>query len=263
MVILLVAFGSAEEKAMEVYDIIEKKVEETFPSLKVYWAFSSAWAREQFAKRGKKVLSPAQALALLGDIGYHSVAVQSLHVVPGQEYHDLLQTINAMQNLPKGLDTISLGLPLLSSPEDIETMAKVFHFQNLDFLTQGGVIYIGHGSAQPVFDLAYPALQHYLGEQHPNLFVTTLEGSYSNYNILSYIQKRGIFSVHLIPLMTVAGKHVSDIASGSLPLCDALKKAGITYSLHKQGLGQNEAAVNLWLKHLVQAVISIDGNSEA
>ena len=45
--------------------------------------------------------SPAEALARMGADGFTKIAVQSLHVIPGEEFENLQKTVNAFNHIPK------------------------------------------------------------------------------------------------------------------------------------------------------------------
>ncbi|NLW80921.1 MAG: sirohydrochlorin cobaltochelatase, partial [Desulfovibrionales bacterium] len=112
--ILLVAFGTTVPEARLALDSIEARAKARFPGIDVRWAYSSRIVREKLAARGQNFDSPAMALARMMDDGFTHVAVQSLQTIPGEEFHGLQQTVQAFSGLPKGMDSVTLGLPLLA-----------------------------------------------------------------------------------------------------------------------------------------------------
>ena len=89
-VILVVAFGSTWEQA---YDTFEKVVDDykaSFPGWDVHLSFSSAICINQ-ARAGENVeprdfYDPEHFLTAIGLAGYKQIVVQSLQVIPGEEY---------------------------------------------------------------------------------------------------------------------------------------------------------------------------------
>jgi sirohydrochlorin cobaltochelatase len=53
------------------------------------------------------------------DENFTHVAVQSLHTIGGQEYHDLRRTVEAFK-LPGGFQRVILGYPLMATQADME-----------------------------------------------------------------------------------------------------------------------------------------------
>jgi len=63
------------------------------------------------------------ALAKLMDEGFGRVAVLSLHVIPGIEFHDLYANAQLFSQMSGGLERVSVAWPLLSSHEDMVQVA--------------------------------------------------------------------------------------------------------------------------------------------
>ena len=59
------------------------------------------------------------ALAKMMDEGFTHVAVQSLHTIGGEEYHDLRRAVGAFKVMG-GFQRIILGYPLLATQEDMQ-----------------------------------------------------------------------------------------------------------------------------------------------
>lgn len=275
MIIMLTAFGSTVESGRGAYANIELKVRQAFPHYEVCWAYTSAKVRQKLAARRASgnapntsnastassggVFSPQEVLASLGAAGVKEVVAQSLHVIPGQEYQDLLQIARQMQGLPKGIERIPVGAPLLSSPSDAAFLARSFFEEHKEYLSHPeavqAVVYVGHGSPLPLPALVYPAMQYYLHRQHPRLFMTTVEGEPDFAQLIAQLKEKRILRAQLVPFMTVAGEHVlNDVAGGENSLRAQLAAAGIECEVSMQGLGANEKAVELWLKHLAAAI---------
>ena len=66
---------------------MEAKVQERFPGYQIRWAFTSHQVRKKVAQeQGKDLKDLPQTLKELKAAGVNQVAVQSLHMVPGEEW---------------------------------------------------------------------------------------------------------------------------------------------------------------------------------
>ncbi|RYD04046.1 hypothetical protein N752_16785 [Desulforamulus aquiferis] len=97
--ILLVTFGTNVTQAATSFKNLEDKVKETFPNIEVRWAYTAKSIRQRLGKMGFHYDSPVTALARLQDEGYTRVAVQSVHMIAGQEYYDLVNVVENMSHL--------------------------------------------------------------------------------------------------------------------------------------------------------------------
>ena len=82
--ILLVAFGTSEEKALPAYEGIGASFR---PALEqgetMVWAYTSNIIRTKLGRQGKKVYSVDEALDALAEQGVTDLSVQSLHIMAG------------------------------------------------------------------------------------------------------------------------------------------------------------------------------------
>ena len=89
-VILLVAFGSTWEQAYDTFDKVVDDYKANFPGWDVFLSFSSAICINN-ARAGENVAprdyyDPEHFLTAIGLAGYKQIVVQSLQVIPGEEY---------------------------------------------------------------------------------------------------------------------------------------------------------------------------------
>ena len=121
--ILLVAFGTSISKAQISYENIEHAVKTRFPDIPIRWAYTSAFIRQKLAKQGQDIDSVEMALAKMMDAKFTHVAVQSLHTIPGWEFHDLHKNAMLFGEMADGFDRILVGNPLLTAESDLERVA--------------------------------------------------------------------------------------------------------------------------------------------
>lgn len=254
--ILLVAFGASVPEAQGAYAALESQVRAAFPDLEVRWAYTSHMVRRKLAKAGQVLDSPALALARLAEDGFDRVAVQSLHVIPGEEFHDLTRTAKALEGLPDGPRIVRVGMPLISGAQDAKRLAAALLAAAPAGRARGeALVYMGHGTPHPA-DLTYPALQHLLAAADPLALVGTVEGYPALDDVLAALQARKVKKAWLLPLMAVAGDHArNDLAGdeqGSWK--SVLAKAGISAAPVLAGLAEDPAVAAIWVDHLRQAL---------
>jgi sirohydrochlorin cobaltochelatase len=264
--VLVVVFGTTDAEGAKTYDGLKAATEKAFPDLPVRLAYTSANAR-QFARKssGADLPSPALALARMADEGFTHVAVQSMHIMPGREFHDLAATARALTGLPKGLRKVTLGLPLLSGEDDLKLAAEALVKGARSSGSTGGntseaLVFVGHGTNH-AGNMAYPALQYFLWRTDRLALVGVIDGAPSLDDVLAELKSRRpaspmSMSVRLIPLLSVVGEHAkTDIAgAGKDSWLERIRAAGYPCTADLRGLIERPELVALWLGHLRMAV---------
>lgn len=258
--ILLVTFGSSYPEAQAAFDNIEAETREAFPGIPIYWAYTAKMIRKKLAKRGKIIDSPAEALAKMGEDGFTQVAVQSLHVIPGSEYHDLMQTVDAFAGMPKGITKVMLGKPLLFSSDDNIELAKVLSNKySAQLNKKEALVFMGHGTHHSS-NIYYPGFQYYMQKQLSNSFVGTVEGYPALSDVIEELERKHIKDVLLAPLMTVCGDHAqNDMASDEPDSWQSiLEEKGFKVTTVLKGIAEYDDVVNIWIKHLKETMHAMD-----
>ena len=249
--ILLVAFGSSEASAQVSFDNIDKKVKAAYPGIPVRWAYTSHIIREKLAARGKHLDSPAVALAKMQDEKFTHVAVQSLHTIGGEEYHDLRRTVEAFKFMG-GFRRIILGYPLMATQEDMQrTVDAIFSTLPPQRKKNEAVVLMGHGTPHPS-NAFYAALMFQLQLRDPNIFVGTVEGYPDVGLIKDLVLRKKLKTAYLIPFMSVAGDHAKNDMAG--PEDDSWKsiftKAGIKCIPILKGTAEYDEFAAIWVDHI-------------
>jgi sirohydrochlorin cobaltochelatase len=249
--ILLTAFGTSVPKAQKAFDNIDGKVRAAFPGVDVRWAYTSEIIRRKLAKQGKVLLSPVEALAKMREEGFTHVGLQSLHTIPGAEYHDVLRMAHAFKAMP-GQMKVLVGNPLLSSHEDMQRTTEAM-LAAIPAKRKPGeaVILMGHGTHHPA-NAYYPALQYYLWKKDPNVFMGTVEGAPSLEDVQAELLARDIKKTWLMPFMSVAGDHAINDMAGDEPDSwkSVLTKAGVKCTPILKGTAEYNEIVAIWVDHL-------------
>lgn len=251
--ILLVTFGTSVDRAKASFDNIDKQVKAAFPGVEVRWAYTSKIIRHKLAKQGTQIDSPEMALARLMDEGYTQVAVQSLHMIPGAEFHEIDANARLFAQMAGGFNKLKVSMPLLISDESMDEALKVVMSQVVPKERKAGeaVILMGHGTHHPS-DAIYSALMYKAQKMDPNFFVGTVEGHPTFEEIRDMLVEKKIKKAYLVPFMTVAGDHAMNDMAGDEPDSwkSQLAAVGIKSVPVMKGLGEVDAIDAMWIKHL-------------
>lgn len=250
--ILLVTFGTSYPEARIAFENIDEEVKAVFPDVEVRWAYTSKMIRKILKKRGENIDSPAEALAKMGEDGFTHVAVQSLHIIPGEEYENLKLTVNAFNKMPKGIEVAKLGDPLLCSHHDNEKLAGFLSelFQPRTN-KNSAVLFMGHGTHHQA-NIYYPGFQSYLNLNSNRFFLGTVEGFPMLEQIVPQLNKLGIRKVVLTPFMSVAGDHAKNDMAGAEEDSwkSVLEEEGFDTEVVLKGLAEYDEVVAIWVEHL-------------
>ncbi len=250
--ILLVGFGTTIPEAKVSFENIERSVKKAFPGVPVYWSYTSRIIIKKLAKEGEKLLTPEEALASMMLEDFTHVAVQSLHTIPGEEFHGMLKNVHKFAGMSKGLKRVLVGYPLLATSQDVqsaaETIVKVIPKERRK---KDAVVFMGHGTHHPA-NVYYAALDYHVQKLAPNIFVGTVEGWPEIDDIKADLKKRRIKKAYLMPFMSVAGDHARNDMAG--PEEDSwksiLEKEGIKCVPVLKGTAEFKEFVDIWVDHL-------------
>lgn len=244
--ILVVAFGSTWQQSFDTFDTVLAEYKAEFgKDWDVYLAFSSAicsnqanaWEHKDEGAEKRDYFAPEYWLTAIGKMAYKQVVVQSLQVIPGEEYarvcdvyvKDFLNnkyrlfTEDYMHSLDK---RVAIGTSLMDSEEDVEALAEVLSKESdvKSVIDNGGtVVFMGHGNPEERYghgNSRYWQLEEALQNITPGkFFVGTVddEGTVKEYdyapNLAEDVLDRmdGIVAkdkmVQLYPLMSISGDH--------------------------------------------------------
>ncbi len=278
--ILLVTFGSSYEAPQETFKKIDTEAKAMFAGEVIQWGYTSDIILNKLRQgNGEGSLngqvidnnSPEEALkVMIEDEGYCKITIQSLHVIPGEEYDDLIKVVNATKEKYEGVQ-IEVGAPLLNSQEDLKAVAAVLAAKFAEQVASGEpVLFMGHGTPHHN-DTKYPELEAELQKLAPNFFIGTVEGinfEEGNTSIGGLITKiKGLNltekNVTITPLMSIAGDHANNDMNGVTGETDPaeqswrerLEAEGYTVNDVMVGLGDYSEINAIWLAHLATVKI--------
>ena len=246
-VILLVAFGSTWEQAYDTFDQVVSDYKANFSGWDVYLSFSSAICINN-ARAGENVApkdyyDPEHWLTAIGLAGYKQVVVQSLQVIPGEEYRrvrdsyvkDFMNNRNGdfTDAYMKSLDlNVVVGTPLMAEESDAQKLATTLNSEaDVKAAVQQGIVaFMGHGNPEGYDyyggNVRYLQLEDYLRALSTNYYVGTVDmdetyaedvlkhiaGGTFDYQIgdvtksISYVANNNK-KAQLYVLMSIAGDH--------------------------------------------------------
>lgn len=250
--ILLVAFGTSVPEAQKVFVNIEKSVKAAYPGIPIRWAYTSSMIRKKLAKEGQHLNSPEVALAKMMEEEFTHVAVQSLHTIAGEEFHDLRRSAHAFADMAGGFQRILVGYPLLGTEEDLNRVVDAI-MKNIpkERKEEEAVVLMGHGTPHPS-NAFYAAMMFYFQQKDPNIFMGTVEGSPGIDDIKAMLVKKKIKKAYLLPFLSVAGDHaINDMAGDEEDTWKSiLTKAGIHCVPVLKGTAEYKEIVDIWVDHL-------------
>lgn len=260
--ILVVSFGTSYEDTRKVtIDSIEEHIESRFKAYEIRKAFTSHMIINLLKKRdGIQIDTPEEALEKLEKEGYKEIIVQSLHIIPGEEYDYVNKVVKTFSN-KKIFEKIVLGRPILyfkgnseAIPDDYSLAIEAIKLQ---LPKDGAIVLMGHGSPHPA-NACYACLQQVLKDKEiNNVYIGTVEGYPTLDNIIHNLKKDKVNKVTLMPLMIVAGDHcINDMASDDADSWKSiLKKEGFTVELYLHGLGENSIVKDIFAQHAEDAIL--------
>lgn len=187
--ILLCTFGSTYNESLEVYDNIFNDFKAKFGNeADIFLSFTSRTCIGRAeATTGEARYKLSDWLQAIGKAGYKKVAVQSLHVIPGEEYLSLMNTDvkkNFMIEDFPGINVLK-GANLLAEDEDTKQVAEVLydHYKNENILgdKKNIVLLMGHGNpnknynANSKYSEVEKALHALSATDYDNILVGTVD----------------------------------------------------------------------------------------
>ena len=251
--ILAVSFGTTYPDTLEkTIAATEAALAEAYPGWPVYRAFTSGMILKKLRQRdGVEIDNVAQAMARLEREGYTQVAVQSTHVMHGEEYEKMLAQLEPYKLTME----IAVGAPLLHAQSDYEAVADAL----LSWLPLPGdgeaLVLMGHGTAH-FANSAYAQMEHVLQSRCPRIYIATVEGYPTLDSVAEQLQRQPeIRRLTLAPFMLVAGDHArNDMAGGEDSWKETLEAKGYEVTCILKGLGECPDIQKLFVDHCGEAM---------
>ncbi|MFV0435786.1 MAG: sirohydrochlorin cobaltochelatase [Desulfopila sp.] len=227
---------------------IETAIRDRFADQPIYWAYNARTV-QRARQQGTTLQGPGEILNDLAATGHHQAIVQSLHLLPGFEFHQLYRQVRRIQ----GLDC-RLGMPLFSAPDDYRQLADLLG-PVIGEDERQAVLLVGHGTRHPVWT-AYLALEHLLRRRlGERLFVGVVEHYPDMARDEGRLVQAGFGKVLVIPFFLTTGLHTGRdlFDDNGHSWYSRLRRHGLAVSIHRQGLGMLPGIGELVAQHIAQA----------
>ena len=287
LAIVLAMFGTTVESGLRGLLAIRAAMVEAFPQTPVVMAFTANQIRHVWRQRAADpdfvaahpsipaeilgIQGPLAAIANLQDQGYRNLVVQSVHMVPAEEFHDLasyvrgLLAIRTMKPRWRPFNTIALGRPALGGydlarpyGEDVRIAAEALSADaDLASRENAALVYMGHGN--PYFPASglYLEFAAAMRRLYPGVLtlISTVEGYPPLEETLAELRRLGVRRVVLKPLLLVAGEHaLRDLAGpGEGSWSSILERQGMEVVPVLSGLGEEPAFARILVQHAADA----------
>jgi sirohydrochlorin cobaltochelatase len=275
--LLLVTFGSTWDDPQKTYVTQIEQFKKEFPKADIFFSFTSKTCINRWlADTGQEFVTPDLYLESFIQKGYKNVYVQSLHVIPGEEFqllrdHYVKTCYNfQVRDMKPAPAPAILGAPLFASQADVETVGKILVDTFAEQLKKGeAVAFIGHGN--PLVDYAhanvpYAEIETWMKNYgkatygNDNIFVGTVDDPKMLLDyVIESITAAGFpkdKTVNLHPLMTIAGDHANNDMAGDEDSWATELKANGWSKINPvfKGLGDYPAINKIWIDHLKYAI---------
>jgi sirohydrochlorin cobaltochelatase len=246
--VIAAAFGTSTT-AQDTYRFFEARFRAAYPGRTILWAYTSRMLREKMNQHKAGWKSLEEVLAGLEQQGCERAVIQSLHVIPGVEFHKIAVAAGASRI------RIAIGKPLLCADEDCAMVLDAL----ADRIACGdgrATVLVGHGTGH-LSGAVYARLAHSVAARYPEqVYVSVVEGEPSWEAARAALLRSGVKKVKFIPLMFVAGEHMlNDVlgaGSDAEPSWQS-QLAGLDVDGAEKGLGFNEKIAAIYFDRLDEA----------
>ncbi len=285
--IILAMFGTSVEKALPGLLNIRGRMIEAFPGTPVRIAFTSKILRRIWHQRAEDskyradhseipvevftVQDPLSVVADLLDTGYCGIVLQPVYMTPAEEYYALLTAVESFRQ-DNNVPFVTVGRPALGggvtepSEKDLTAAARVLAC-DAEYARErnAALVYMGHGSKHLFStdtDTLYQKFASVMRRLYPDVvtYVATVEGSLVIDEMLPLLQKRGVGTIILKPLMVVAGDHVRRDMIGPAPRGwkKRFEQEGFSVEAVLRGLGEQDAFADIFVHHAADGAAGTD-----
>lgn len=253
--ILVVSFGTSHADTREkTIGAIEKELVAAYPEYEIRRAFTSGMILRVLAERdGILIDNVAAAMKKLVDEGFLEVFVQPTHVIPGDEYDDMVSEVLEYKDK---IQNLKIGTPLLYHTRDYAKVIEAVMAQFSNLKQEEALVLMGHGTEHPV-NTVYAALDYQFKDMgYQNVFIGTVEAYPDINSVLKRVNEYKPKKVILTPLMVVAGDHATnDMAGDEEDSWKAIfEREGYETECILKGLGEYQEIRDIYLQHLSEGM---------
>lgn len=258
--IVLAAFGSRHENSVASLVHITERVRRAHPDTPVCLAYTSPTIRGHMAQAGEAVESVPDALKRLLSEGVTHAVVQSLHLIPGAEFHGLLELANDLILKKGGFSRIEVGFPLVAGEAGVDRVVDAVLAETMAGNPDGrgehdAVLFMGHGTKHDG-NVYYDCLHQAFQARDTAVHMGAMEAEPGIDVIIKRFTENGVKRAFLLPFLFGAGWHAARdmVGEGETSWKSRLEEAGIECVAVLKGAGEYDSLVDIWLTHLDDAM---------
>ena len=258
--VVLAAFGTTREQDENLILPIKKALQQRRPDVDIFVAFTSPFATADKMEKGQAGKALTQTLSELSACKYTHVVVQSLHIVPGLEFAALCDITRHFANTSKNIQHACAGPPLIHNDASVKRLAQELAGDlPPERQPDEAVIFVGHGTKHTSGALLYPALQGYLWQHDPSLFVGTLEGNLNTHTVLSMVRTQGLQKVWLVPLLACCAAHArQDIFGEKYSWQNSIEEGGFICVSVEKALLERPGVAAMWVENAMDCLKTLE-----
>lgn len=249
---IVIAASGPTSASLATYRHLDNTIRDHFPEKEIIWSYIPRVAKKTLQPPGSNEhLHPEKVLHRLMARGVRRTVVQSLHLLPGSEFHDLQRILGR-----SGL-ACTTGLPLFTSPDDYGQLAEILR-PTIAARPGKAIVILGHGTTHPIWT-AYVCLEKILRRTFGDrIFVGVLEKFPESSGLPVEIKAAGFTEVCIIPFLLIAGMHFHRDIAGDGPnsWISRLSDEALTVEVINHGLGLFPGLEKLIIRHITSALES-------
>lgn len=249
--ILIVSYGSTRKETLKTIGKMIERVKEKYVDYEVSLAFSGKHVINILKQRDNILIdNPKVAIEKMIEKGLEEIIVQSLHILPGVEFHNMLEQVTCFKESVK----IKIGWPLLTSISDYNKSVKALIENYHDLKDNEAVIFMGHGTYHPC-NASYSCLQSILEDSGKNMYVANIKGYPKLENVIPKLINNKIKNIVLVPYMLTAGIHaLNDMIENKNSFKNILEREGFEVDICFKGLIEDPNQQDIFLEHINDAI---------
>lgn len=214
-VILIAAFGSSYESGQANLNDFDQALVKAFPDHDIRWAFTASFIVKKLHKQGittvfdrkVKVQNLNDALQKLKNEGKTKVLLQSLHLMVGAEFREVLEADTSGLN-------VKYCYPLLFHGENIEKVVKALENEIAD-TDHTATVFCAHGNeAHREYNAQLVEIDNYLRTNYNNSYLIVMEGNPEFEPVKESIKNNGTKNIKFVTFMLTYGDHMSNDVMG-------------------------------------------------
>ncbi|SDL34860.1 sirohydrochlorin cobaltochelatase [Maridesulfovibrio ferrireducens] len=258
--ILLAAHGSNNRAANSALNNILKLAKAEYPDIPIKSAFTSYHVRKIMREQGQPIPSVEEILKSMHDDGITHVVIQSLHVIPGIEFHHITRILNKIAKGEIHFEKAVFGQPLLSDDQAVDEVSDLI----LSLLPdrdpeKDALILVAHGSRHSG-NIFYHKFKLVLEDKDKHSFLGAVSSPNDIVEITEKIKKAGLKRAFLLPLLFGAGNHVQKDMAGEDENSwkNIVAAGGIEPIPAIKGIGEFGIFADRWMDNLRDAIKKLD-----